>query len=290
MVNIMQTDRNEQAKANSEQEIQAALDYISRDLQQAVYIYNQEGLDLPSPSGIKDQIPPDSGDIEGCPSGTSCVPVLAFWKLENMQEVVPRETPPAPPTNCLTVSDDVRQQNCNDGKVYSLVVYYRIQDDTCSTSTTWSCAARIGRFEIHDGVRGNTPDNRNTPDDDSYVYPAGTTYGRDEGFKPFNLGEQGTLDEKMKAWEKAGEDYTKPMQILVDYIDKDATGQGFAVNFTDTNPDVDIVDLVVDVSIRGNALARIRKGDPPIYSQSAAAYFPQSSVRLKGLGLLNNTQ
>jgi type II secretory pathway pseudopilin PulG len=291
MVNIMQTDRNEQAKANSEQEIQAALDYISRDLQQAVYIYDQDGLTnshapLGSTSGIKDQIPPGSGAIVGCPDDTNCVPVLAFWKLENRQEVVPalqRSGPPRSPDYCLTASDDDRQGNCDDAKVYSLVVYYRIKDDTCST--TWSCAARIGRFEIHDGVRGNQ----------SYLAENDDTIGRDEGFAPFNLDGQATLDEKMKAWQKASEDYTKPVQILVDYIDKgeDATtgqSKGFAVNFTDINPEADIVDLVVDVSIRGNALARIRKGEPPIYSASASAYFPQSSVRLKGLGLLNNTK
>jgi type II secretory pathway pseudopilin PulG len=297
MVNIMQTDRNEQAKANSEQEIQAALDYISRDLQQAVYIYDQDGLTnshvpLPSTdSGIKDQIPPGSGAIDGCPDDTNCVPVLAFWKLENMQEVVPID--PRNPNNrngryCLTASDEERQRDCNDAKVYSLVVYYRIKDDTCTAP--WSCAARIGRFEIHDGARGNTPDDRNTTNDESYLDENDDTIGRDKGFAPFNLDEQATLDEKMKAWEKAGEAYTEPMQILVDYIDKDPSGQGFAVNFTDTNSDPDIVDLVVDVSIRGNALARIRKDDPPVYNQSAAAYFPQSSVRIKGLGLLNNTK
>jgi len=294
MVNIMQTDRNEQAKANSEQEIQAALDYISRDLQQAVYIYDQDALttphaDLPNPSGIKDQIPPTSGAIDGCPDDTSCVPVLAFWKLENMQRVVPIDA-----TICLNASDEDRQKKCNDAKVYSLVVYYRIQDDPCTAP--WSCAARIGRFEINDGVRGTDGDNRNTPQDESYVDEGDDTIGRDKGFAPFKLDEQGTLDEKMKAWEKkTGEDYTKPVQILVDYIDKevDATtgqGKGFTVNFTDINPEPDIVDQVVEVSIRGNALARIRKGEPPVYNQSAAAYFPQSTVRIKGLGLLNNTK
>jgi type II secretory pathway pseudopilin PulG len=284
MVNIMQTDRNEQAKANSEQEIQAALDYISRDLQQAVYIYDQDALTTPhaplgSPSGIKDQIPPGSGAIDGCPDDTSCVPVLAFWKLENMQRVVPARRSISDPEYCLSASDDDRQRDCNDAKAYSLVVYYRITDDPCTAP--WSCAARIGRFEIHDGARGNQ----------GYLDENDDTIGRDKGFAPFNLDAQGTLDEKMKAWEKkVGEGYTEPTQILVDYIDKDATGQGFTVNFTDTNPDVDIVDLVVDVSIRGNALARIRKGEPPIYSASASAYFPQSSVRIKGLGLLNNTK
>ena len=36
MVNIMTTDRQEQAKATSEQELKTALDYIARDLQQSV--------------------------------------------------------------------------------------------------------------------------------------------------------------------------------------------------------------------------------------------------------------
>jgi type II secretory pathway pseudopilin PulG len=155
MVNIMQTDRNEQAKANSEQEIQAALDYISRDLQQAVYIYDQDALTtphaaLPNRSGIKDQIPPSSGAIDGCPDETSCVPVLAFWKLENMQELSQCNNS----NGNVLLSDCIRRRdnNCNDAKVYSLVVYYRIKDDTCTAP--WSCAARIGRFEIHDGVRG----------------------------------------------------------------------------------------------------------------------------------------
>ncbi|NEO96997.1 MAG: prepilin-type N-terminal cleavage/methylation domain-containing protein, partial [Moorea sp. SIO3G5] len=36
MITIVDTDRKEQAKATSEQEIQAAMDYIARDLEQAV--------------------------------------------------------------------------------------------------------------------------------------------------------------------------------------------------------------------------------------------------------------
>ena len=64
MIDILDTDRKEQAKATSEQEIQAALDFIERDLQQAVYIYDRDGLTrntdttTPTNSGIKNQIPP----------------------------------------------------------------------------------------------------------------------------------------------------------------------------------------------------------------------------------------
>ncbi|PMB02355.1 prepilin-type cleavage/methylation domain-containing protein, partial [Fischerella thermalis CCMEE 5196] len=52
MINIMDTDRKEQAKINSEQEIKAALDFIARDLQQAVFIYNADGI-----KAIRQQLP-----------------------------------------------------------------------------------------------------------------------------------------------------------------------------------------------------------------------------------------
>jgi len=44
VVNLMNTDRQEQAKTTSEQELQTAMEYISRDLQQAVYIYDAGAL------------------------------------------------------------------------------------------------------------------------------------------------------------------------------------------------------------------------------------------------------
>ena len=63
MLSILNTDRREQAKSASEQEIQAALEYISRDLQQALYVYDSSALTAnhsttPATSGIADQIPP----------------------------------------------------------------------------------------------------------------------------------------------------------------------------------------------------------------------------------------
>jgi len=44
MLNIMDSERKEQAKKTSEQELQSALDYIAGDLEQAVYIYDDDGL------------------------------------------------------------------------------------------------------------------------------------------------------------------------------------------------------------------------------------------------------
>jgi len=41
MLNIMDTDQGT-SKATSEQELQSAVDYIARDLEQAVYIYDAD--------------------------------------------------------------------------------------------------------------------------------------------------------------------------------------------------------------------------------------------------------
>ena len=95
MVNILNSDRIEQAKATSEAEIQAAIDYIAQDLEQAVYIYNATALNAistadPNTSGIKDQIPPVATGVDGCGTATpTCAPVLVFWKRETETNILP---------------------------------------------------------------------------------------------------------------------------------------------------------------------------------------------------------
>lgn len=96
MISVMTTDRKEQAKANSEQEIQTAVNYIARDLQQAVYIYDNAGV-----TAIKDELP----------DGTGQSPLLVFWKRELVPNVVP-------------AADNTK----DDAFVYSLIAYYLIKD------------------------------------------------------------------------------------------------------------------------------------------------------------------
>ena len=69
MISVITTDSNEQIKINSEQEIQIALDNISRDLQQAIYIYDAAGI-----NAIKPQLRYPNDDTKA--------PILVFWKRE----------------------------------------------------------------------------------------------------------------------------------------------------------------------------------------------------------------
>ncbi|BBD67207.1 hypothetical protein NIES4072_55000 [Nostoc commune NIES-4072] len=276
MINIMDTDRKEQAKANSEQEIQAALDYIARDLQQAIYLYDADGIEA-----IKNQLPNSSA--------TDRVPVLVFWKRELVNQA-------------LTITGTEK----DDTFVYSLVAYYLIKDAT--SSSTWSNAARIARWQIKDGVPASTG-----VDCTGYTgkYISGNCPS--PGFTLFKLDGVGTINDKMNAWVKATPDYTADTTVLVDFIDQtktdDTTPAPAATCPTDNNtwqkvsPNttsfntrntskmtgfyacIDRVNTTAQVFLRGNALARLQSNNFN-YINTNKTYFPSASIRVQGRGYL----
>jgi len=293
IINILDNDRREQAKAASEQEIQAAVDYIAQDLEQAVYIYDADGLknnSTDNPPGIKNQIPPIAKYSPNCHDTTTCVPVLVFWKREFNNQVV-------------EVTGSTSNQK-NDSFVYALVTYYIIKDN----NPTWSKAARIARFEIKDGVRN--PDNLG-----KYINENDPDIGRSPGFKPFNLSYSETLKEKMDRWTNSGETYTTRTNVLVDYIDQSTTEvpqltdcqkalaqdptqpnqqaervPPDSINTLEVNSFYACVDSssdknLVRVFIRGNALARVNEN--ATYHSRQSIYFPTSSIQVQSRGFLH---
>ncbi|MEQ8381124.1 MAG: hormogonium polysaccharide secretion pseudopilin HpsC [Coleofasciculus sp. A1-SPW-01] len=295
-INILQADRREQAKTTSQQEIQAALDYIARDLEQAVYIYDANGVErvnssTATSSGIQDQIPPGVS-ITGCDSSTTtCKPVLVFWKRKFLSS---SDTFNNGGTS-ITVGS---LTNNNDTFVYSLVGYYLIEDNS---SGTWSNTARIGRFEIRDGIR-------RAPQSDGSC-PTGTssrTEGTEtvcyallpsSGFMPFNMQLSGDLSTRMNQWTKHSDSFPNNMTVLIDYVDQSTTGitptcagsqqQVPATPVGGFYACVDSDRTIAEVFIRGNALARIRGGSsPPDYSSQESAFFPTGKIRVQGRGLL----
>ena len=289
MINIMDTDRKEQAKATSEQELQVSLDYIAQDLQQAVYIYDGEGV-----AAIQEQLP-HYNDV-------TKVPVLVFWKRQVIKDAIRYD-------GQLCSNDDVTAADCDDSFVYSLVAYYLIKDN----DATWSGAAQIGRFQIKDGVQDpNYPvDKYGNP---QYI----KDHEPDQGFKLFNLDAQAnTLKGKMNQWQKDQADYQESTKVLVDFIDQSTSGVPSAVDCSSVlgldssvNDDtlrvppssvdtlntnsfyacVDSSRTLAQVYIRGNAFARISNNQiasNATYSSSRSVYFPTTSVRLEGRGFLN---
>jgi type II secretory pathway pseudopilin PulG len=275
MVNILSTDQKEQAKVNSEQEIQTAVNYIANDLQQAVYIYNGAALTTnsntaPASSGIQDQIPPvkKAGICDSSDTTVTCKPILVFWKRKFIQRA--------------TTSTD-------DTFVYSLVAYYLIKDN----STTWSKAARIARFEISDGVlaSGGVSCGTDYPND-KYL---NANQCPDPGFQRFNLNLPGAagITQQMNSWKKVSSAYTQQPLVLIDFIDQTSiatnptcpTGTLSNGSFMGFYACVDTPNTTAQVFLRGNALARLQNSNFD-YSSSNQTYFPTASVRVQGRGYL----
>ncbi len=284
MVNMLQTDRQEQAKATSEQEIQTALNYIGRDLDQAVYIYDGRGL----------------SQIKGLPQPANSTPVLVFWKRQFVSQIIPTA------------------RGKDDGFVYALVAYYlrTLPDSECSSpSYPWSCKAQITRLQIQDVVKDNNGD---PVDDQRAIGTDGFAL-----FNPGAPGASTSVEDIMNAWTSGDidEDDADP-QVLIDYIDKtpvpttivcpaiqrnnlptgvtqaDYTANNYqqvplptAIQASGFFACVDVEKTSVQVFMRGNALARLtKKTNAPDYVDKQAAYFPRASIQVKGRGLFSTDQ
>ena len=288
--NMLRTDRREQARSTAEDELQIALEYISRDLQQSVYIYDQTGVDA-----ISAQLPQSTAN-------TTITPVLVFWKRKLIEDSVPvNRTVNSNQCSGNSPNEDL----CNDGFVYALVGYFLIEGG----SDIWSDTARIGRFEIQDGVT-RTDNNQPVDEDDSRV-------GIDDGFKIFEIGGGETIAESMNAWQRDGEYSTGSLpqsNILIDYAYQSTVGEDpdappsedcpVDSDTSDTDPEWALVPAnnqspgfyvcvfssqnTARVFLRGNALARVRKNSVPTYKDSGRAFFPTATIEVQGTGLLRN--
>jgi len=283
MISIMNTDEKEQAKTTSEQELQTAIDFITRDLQQAVYIYDYQGVTnnyntIAANSGIKDSLPTVAGGV----------PILVFWKQELVSNVIPTTG---------TKKDDA--------SVYSLVAYYLIN----SPSTIWSNTARIARWQIKDGVRSPSDTSGVTcnPSYNTSIKFVDADNCPSPGFKPFDL--------DMNQWQRSGS-FTNDPQVLVDFIDQTPRDQTNVPNITpscaqdDNQQGVTITPIssttmtsfyacvsnyadptnqgqvisTAQIFIRGNALARIQTSNIDYKDKSQQTYFPTVSAIIQARG------
>jgi type II secretory pathway pseudopilin PulG len=274
MMGVLDSDRREQAKATTEQEIQAALDYIARDLQQAVYIYDADGITRDrdttnvASSGIRNQIPPLK-TAQNCSDSSVCTPILVFWKREFFADSV----------GVSSATDTVK----DDGFAYSLVAYYLITN-TNGTNNTWSRSARIGRFEL----RGS-------------VDAANSNVSANTGFNPpplSNTFSGSTLKERMNQWRTSlgeSDNYgtQTPVVTLVDFISTTGPTGGVCPSpklvgslTSGFFACVDAAQVVAQVSLRGNAFARLYNNNNIPFTNSVSTYFPTASIRAQGRGFL----
>lgn len=277
VVDVLRTDTQEEIKARSEQELQAAADFIRRDLSQAIYIYDGKGLngdpEDEEANGVRNQLP-DPDNV-----------VLVFWKQEFIPDVVPPNGIPRP------VADDYCDKNrCDDAQVLSLVAYYLQKD----SSDIWSGQARISRLQIKDCPREISSECvGNSKPDPGFARPGGGS----------------TNMNKWKRGEGDDEAIRKLREVLIDYIYPDVVA-GLEDNHCKTALDLTREnDLSEDdllsgdkgsgffvcvnsartaalVNLRMNAAFRI---DPnaTTFDRDKRWLFPETSFLVKGLGSLN---
>jgi type II secretory pathway component PulJ len=234
LTNILETNRKEEAKVQSQEELQAAVDFIADDLQEAVFIYDADSLarltggNSSTACATTAATPGLSPTCSQIPAGTDKTPVLVFWKRSFYKEdskVTAFGRTGDTEVRCLP--DPLNQTKTtattclgSDRFVYSLVAYYLIKD----TNPSYSNTSRIGRWEFKDGI-SSTCQNITTP---ASCAPGVTTVNSvnywvppDTDFRPFDLSLAGTLSSKMSNWYRAsnGYDSTDKIVTLVDFVD-----------------------------------------------------------------------
>ncbi len=140
VIEILQIDHREAARNETQQEMQRAVDFISKELREAVYVYDGNCLQKTVQGHPQDaNYCPGLGNY--VPTFANQTPVIAFWK----PETIPDNQMP----NCSTIAA-AQQQECNDllikRRTYELVIYLQSTDNS---SNVWSGKSRITRYALH---------------------------------------------------------------------------------------------------------------------------------------------
>ena len=139
VIELLQVNRREEVLTRTQQDMQRALDYISRDVREAVYVY-------PQPTVVVDpDTPPVATDTllaqltGSLPTGAE--PILAFWRFDPVDV--------GQIDSQLCAVNNPKEAECNTLKVrqgtYSLVLY--LQQKNLATDI-WGGKSRILRYEL----------------------------------------------------------------------------------------------------------------------------------------------
>jgi type II secretory pathway pseudopilin PulG len=315
VVDMLNTDRREQVKSTTEQDIQAAVDFIAQDLSQAIYIYDNNPAPTSTATTTATGIPALlAGKFIPPENPGTQTPILVFWKRRQIKYAVPvNTTTTTQPNDCIRgETAPGTKGECNDTYVLSLVAYYQVNDK----QNTWcqpsgnDCPTRIARYEISDGVKNPNPPDPAKP----YYYDPDTNnpyYAPHKAFnKEFDISkptENVTIVDKAWGAPEVLVNYIdhSPKELAVDECQKalgtPKTQIGLAaptdvledtLKVTDKSSPksinsfyacVDTSKNIARVTIRGNSLRRLQPTGAD-YDDKKSAYFPTASVQVQGLG------
>lgn len=220
VVEITDSNQKDAARTQTQQEIQAALDFIADDLREAVYVY--DGVCLSTGSGnvtanngrdfakscprLLDYLPANlTGDL---PDGTGRrIPVLAFWRTDPLPERWLNACSAAAgnPTTLAQLSNGGVAIPCISGRSYTLVVYTLVDNYENRPSSIWKGRARLERYRLSQfDSNGDT--------NQGYVPPIQTPNAKFLQW-PFQQNESGVISNPQAARPTGTPD------VLVDYVD-----------------------------------------------------------------------
>lgn len=133
VVELLTINRREEVLTQTQQDMRRAVDYITRDLSEAIFVYAD-------PTTVTDQLGIRPNDE----------PVLAFWRLDPVDiSNLPVNMVNSRDQGCLRYADAGRQAECNTLKVrqsaYTLVVYFSSEN---ANDDIWGGPSKIVRYEL----------------------------------------------------------------------------------------------------------------------------------------------
>ncbi|HAN76133.1 MAG TPA: hypothetical protein DCQ63_19045 [Planktothrix sp. UBA8402] len=294
VLGLLNDDQRESAKANTEEEIQSALDYIGEDVSQALYIYVPKKQETTS-SGtiittdeIQSLIASSFLPKTGTPDNEK--PVLVFWKRKLVEDAVPVDSAVLPNKCNQKPYTATLPRNCNDTYVLSLVSYHLLPPETDKTSI-WCqpsasdkpCPSRIVRYEISDGLKKSD----------------GTYYTEAElGTELKSYAGDPTDNKKPNSAYDPAFTLSDPLKNVTDKIKIGAATKTVLVNYIpDFKLDDSSTNNLAKLTIQANAM---RRNDAtaccptgpnvcdPNEKPNSPPYCPKSSVQLRGLSGLAN--
>ncbi|UIE38793.1 PilW family protein [Leptodesmis sichuanensis] len=235
VVEVTQNNQQDAARSQVQQDMQAAMDYITQDLREAVFVYNGDCLQgNGTPTSTQDLKIICPGVINHIPASMTQdgrVPVLAFWRAERLPKGI-RDLCSAQAPNL----DDTDQNNnpsnplvlagvpCISGNSYSLVVYAL---DPSNDGNIWQGKTRIIRYKLSQFTDSATTANDQTP---GYVNPLNSP---DSTFQQWPYG---TRADKSFGSLQTTRPTNSPM-ALVDFVD-DVGAPGVTPNCEEFAPTV----------------------------------------------------
>jgi len=136
VVELLGTDQRESSRSETQREMQMAMDYISTELREAVYVYTGSNLQCAGGSSGASCVPLTSYLPPSLSSNS--VPIIAFWK----QQAFP-DTTAGVRGQCYGANPPAGV-SCLTGSSYALIVYSLSK----APSTTWLGKARITRYAL----------------------------------------------------------------------------------------------------------------------------------------------